>query len=105
MIFPGIPMSIVAETLSLRRSQTSSVEILLGVLDWQKSAQDEKHTLARGYAVSEAADLVLLNVAAHAADALNEPPKVLRTRRALPSSRRNRRRTDSGQSHQRMLFA
>jgi hypothetical protein len=105
MIFAGIPMSIVAEILSLRRSQTSSVEILLGALDWQKSAQDKQHILARGYAVFEAADMVLLNVAAHAAGTLNEPPRVRRTRHAVPSSRRNRRRTDSGQSHQRMLFA
>ena len=98
-------MSIVAEILSLRRSQTSSVEILLGALDWQKSAQDEQHILSRGYAVSEAADMVLLNVAAHAAEALSEPPKVRRTLRTVLSFRRNRRRTDSGQSHQRSLFA
>ena len=98
-------MSIATELLSLRRNQTSSVEILLGALDWQKSAKDEQHILARGYAVSEAADMVLLNVAAHAADALNEPPRVRRTRHAIPSTRRNRRRTDSGHLHQRMLFA
>ncbi len=98
-------MGIATEILNLRRNQTSSVEILLGALDWHKSAQDEQHILARGYAVFEAADSVLLNVAAHAAEALNEPPKVRRARRAVPSSRRNRRGTDSGQLHQHRLFA
>lgn len=97
-------MNIATEILRLRRNQTSSVEILRGALDWQKSAKDEQHILARGYAVSEAADMVLLNVAAHAAEALSEPPKVRRTLRAVLSFRRNRRRTDSGQSHQHRLF-
>lgn len=97
-------MSIATEILSLRHNQTSSVEIFLGALDWQKAAQDDEHILSRGYAVTEAADLVLLNVAVHAAEALSEPPKIRRTRRAVPSSRRNRRRFDPPQLHQRRLF-
>jgi len=97
-------MSIATEILSLRREQTSSVKALLAALDWQKAAKDDQHILARGYAVDEAADIVLLNVAVHAAEALNEPPTIRRTRRAVPSSRRNRRRFDVGQLQQRWLF-
>jgi hypothetical protein len=49
--------------------------------------------LTRGVAMYEATDLVLLNVAVHVNDAMNEPSKVRTTRRAAaPSRRRNRRR-------------
>jgi hypothetical protein len=98
-------MSIATEILSLRRDQSSSVKKLLAALDWQKAAQDDEHILSRGYAVGEAADIVLLNVAAHAAEALSEPPTIRKTRRAVLSPRRKRRHFDPGQLHQRRLFA
>ena len=97
-------MSISTEILSLRRDQSSSVERLIAAFEWEKAAQDDEHMLSRGYATSEAADLVLLNVAAHAADALSEPTMIRRTRRVL-SSRRKRRRSNPGELHQqRRLF-
>lgn len=106
MIFEGIAeMGIVAEILNLRRKQTSSVATLLALLEWQKTAKAYEHTLSRGFAVTEAVDIVLLNVAAHAAEALGEWPNAHGTRRTLPSFRRNRRRTDSGQLRQHRLFA
>ncbi len=98
-------MSIATDILSLRQNQSSSVKTLMAMLNWQKAAQDEGHFLSRGFAVTEAADLVLLNVATHAAEALSEPPAIPRTRRALSTSRRKRRRSDPGQLHQRRLFA
>ena len=98
-------MSIATEILSLRRDQSSSVKRLLAALDWQKAARDDEHILSRGYAVYETADIVLLNVAAHAAEALTEPPTIHKTQRAVLSSRRKRRRPDSSQLHQRRLFA
>jgi len=97
-------MSLATEILSLRREQSSSVERLLAALEWEKAAQDDEHVLSRGYAVLEAADMVLLNVAAHAADALREPPTIRRARRGHSASRRDRRRPETPHLHQRWLF-
>ncbi len=96
-------MSIATEILSLRRNQTSSVTTLLAMLDWQKSALEDEHILSRGYAVTEAADLVLLNVAVHAVDALGEPPTIRRTRRALLPSWFRRRGSKMPKSPQDQL--
>jgi hypothetical protein len=63
------------------------------------------HFPMRDYAVKEAADLVLVNVAAHAAEALNEPPTIRNIRRAVVPFRRKPRRSDPGQLRQRRLFA
>jgi len=98
-------MSIATEILNLRRNQSSSVEALLAAIDWQKAAQDSEHILSRRYAVIEAADIVLLNVAVHAAQALSEPPTVRKTRHTFLPFWRKRRRSDPGQFHQRRLFA
>jgi hypothetical protein len=57
-------MSVVTEILSLRQDRISRVPRLLAALDWQKSAYEKD----RGVAVTEAADLVLVNVAAHCAE-------------------------------------
>jgi hypothetical protein len=94
-------MSVVTDILNLRRNQTSSVELFLSALEWQKCATEAEHILSRGYAVTEAADLILLNVAAHAAEALAEPRTIRKARRSVPTSRRNRRRSDSGPLQQR----
>ncbi len=100
----GKYMSIANDILSLRQKQSSSVRNLIAMRDWQKAAQDEGHYLSRGFAVTEAADLVLLNVAVYVAEAMNEPPAIRKTRRAVASSWR-KRHFDSGQLHQRRLFA
>jgi len=93
-------MSITSEILSLRQNRSSSIETLLGLLEWQKTAYDDAHILARRFAVTEAADIVLLNVAVHAAEAMSEPPTVRRTRRALLSSWFKRRRSRTPDSPQ-----
>jgi hypothetical protein len=82
-------MSIGTEILSLRQDKFSSVAALIGALD-RLSASNE-HLEMRVYAVSECADLVLLNVAVHAMDALLESP-IQTSRRAVQSSRRRRSR-------------
>lgn len=94
-------MSVATEILSLRQNQSSSVKTLLAAIEWEKAAQEEEHILSRGYAVREAADIVLLNVAVHAAEALSEPPVIRRTRRSLLSFWRKPRRANPGELHQR----
>ena len=84
-------MSVVTEILGLRQDQFSSVARLIAALDWQKSAEDDGHILYRGFAVTEAADLVLVNVAAHCAEALSEPLTAPKTRRTLLSFGRSER--------------
>jgi hypothetical protein len=97
-------MSIATDILSLRQNQSGSVRTLISLLDWQKEAQDDVRILTRGFAVTEAADRVLLNVAVYAAEAMGEPPAIRRTRRATSSSWR-KRHFSPGQLHQRRLFA
>jgi hypothetical protein len=98
-------MGIAAELLGLRNRHVSSVSELLAALEQVIEAPPEKMA-ARVYLADAAADLVLTNVAAHAAEAMNEPAAIRKTRRAGSATRRKRRRTDSGQSpHQRILFA
>jgi len=98
-------MSIATDILSLRQNQSGSVRTLISLLDWQKEAHDVVHLLSRGFAVTEAADRVLLIVAVYAAEALSEPPAIRRTRCTVPSSSRRKRHFDPGQLHQRRLFA
>ena len=98
-------MSVVTEILSLRQDQFSSVSRLLAALEWQKCAYETEHIMYRGVAVTEAADLVLVNVAAHCPEALNELPTILKTRRAVVPFRRKPRRSDPGRLHQRRLLA
>jgi hypothetical protein len=93
-------MSVVTEILSLRQDQLSSVARLIASLEWQKSAEDKGHILYRGYAVNEAADLVLLNVAAHCAEPLREAPAIPEKRRSLLPSRRRSRRCEPPQLRQ-----
>ena len=98
-------MSVVAEILSLRKDRISSVSRLLAALEWKKCAYETEHIMYRGVAVTQAADLVLLNVAAHCAEALGEPPAIHKTHRAVVPFRRKPRRHDPGRLHQRRLFA
>jgi len=98
-------MSITTEILSLRRDRSSSVAALLNAMEWECAAEDDTRILARGYDVLRMADLVLLNVAAHAADVLRELPAICKSRRAALPLRRKRRRPDPAQLHQRRLFA
>ena len=72
-------------------------------IEWLKAAEEEAHISSREFGVREAADIVLLNVATHAAEAMNEPRVIHKTRRAVPSSRR-KRRFDPSQLHQRKLY-
>jgi len=93
-------MSIATELLSLRRDRSSSVETLLGLLEWQHSAQDPQFAETRRYACEQAADIVLMNVAVHALEAeVTFEPRP--TRRTIRWFWRKRRRSDEPRLSQR----
>jgi hypothetical protein len=94
-------MSIATELLSLRRNRFSSVESLIRLLDWESMAGEDYAFEHRHFDVLQAADLVLLNVAAHAAEAqayFNSGG----TRRTIRALFRKRRGSDKPRSSQRL---
>ena len=100
-------MSIATEILSLRHSQDSSVSLLIGALEWARAATGV-NSIGREFDAVKAADLVLLNVAVHAAEALNEQPTAKGTRRVALAPKRRSHRSDKGRLTnriQRRLFA
>ena len=97
-------MGIAADILGLRDHHFSSVAELLSALEQVCDAPVDK-IASRVFLAGVAADLVLTNVAAHAAEALSELPTNRRTRRAASSSRRKNRRSVQGKPpRQRMLL-
>jgi hypothetical protein len=100
-VFGGF-MSIGTEILALRQDKFSSVAALIGALD-RLSASNE-HLEMRVYAVTECADLVLLNVAVHAMEALSELPMQASRRAAQPSRRRRPRHVPGQHQGQITMF-
>ena|SRR5215467_404673 len=98
-------MSVVTEILSLRQNHFSSMMTLISAIDRHRAAHSDEQILGRSYAVLEAADMLLTNVAAHAAEAFDEPPSIRKARRAVVPFQRKRRRSEPGQLQQRRLFA
>src|SRR5277367_1378227 len=98
-------MGIAADILGLRNKHFSSVTELLAALEQVCDAPVDKVS-AREYWARAAADQVLTNVAAHAAEALSEQPTNRRARRAASPSRRKNRRSEQGllSPRQRILF-
>jgi hypothetical protein len=97
-------MGIAADILGLRNNHFRSVTELLAALEQVCDAPVDKIS-ARVFWANAAADQVLTNVAAHAAEALSEQSTNRRTRRAASPSRRKNRRYDEGlQPRQRILF-
>jgi hypothetical protein len=98
-------MGIATDILGLRNHHFSSVAELLAALEQVHEAPVDKIS-ARVFLAGEAADVVLTNVAAHAAEALSEQPQIRKTRRVASAARRRNRRFDAGAvSRQRVLFA
>lgn len=97
-------MGMAAEILALREHRFSSVSELLSALELVYEAPVDKIS-TRVFMASKAADLVLTNVAAHAADAMNDQTVIRKGRRVAPQPRRKNRRFDSGaHPRQRILF-
>jgi len=99
-------MGIATGILNLRSSKFSSVETLIAALERYRDAPPER-ALTRLFQVDEAADLVLTNVAAHAAETMVAQQPTADQIRTIASMRRKyRRRFNSGPSTlQRLLFA
>jgi hypothetical protein len=98
-------MGIAADILSLRNHHFSSVAELLSALDQVCEAPVDK-IAARVFLAGAAADLVLTNVAAHAAEAMSEQSTNRKTQRPTLLSRRKHRRSVQGPPpRQRILFA
>jgi hypothetical protein len=88
-------MGIATDILGLRNHHFSSVTELLAALEQVCDAPVDKIS-ARVFWADAAADLVLTNVAAHAAEALSEQPTNRKIRRSASPSRRKRRRSVQG---------
>jgi hypothetical protein len=98
-------MGIATDILGLRDHHFSSVVELLAALEQVHDAPVGKIS-ARVFLAGEAADIVLTNVAAHAAEALSEQLPIRKTRRIASPSRRKNRHFDAGPlPRQRILFA
>src|ERR1051326_3347844 len=84
-------MSIATDILNLRHNKLSSVTILISALErFHDSPHERAHS--RLFQVDEAADIVLTNVAAHAAEALiSQQPTKGTTQRVISMRRKNRR--------------
>ena len=101
----GEKMGIATDILNLRHNRFSSVTTLIAALERFHGAPQEK-LAAKLFRVDEATDLVLTNVAAHAAEAMvAQQPTTARTRRAISMRRKNRRFNSGPTTLQRPLFA
>jgi hypothetical protein len=101
----GGEMGIATDILNLRHNHLSSVTLLISALERFNNSPHER-ALNRLFQVDEAADLVLTNVAAHAAEALVAPQPTKGTTQRVVSMRQRSRRFNSGPSKlQRQLFA
>jgi hypothetical protein len=94
----GEKMGIATDILNLRHNKLSSVTMLISALERFNNSPHER-ALNRLFQVDEAADLVLTNVAAHAAEALVAQRPTKGTTQRVMSMRRTNRRFKSG--HQR----
>jgi hypothetical protein len=97
-------MGIATDILNLRHDQLSSVKTLISALERLQDAHHDK-VASRLFQAVEAADLVLTNVAAHAAEALVAQRPTKGTTQRVMSMQRKNRRFKSGPSTQRQLFA
>jgi hypothetical protein len=94
-------MNLGTEILSFRQDKFSSVATLIGALERRHASKSQ--SAMRDYAVTESADLVLLNVAVHAMEALALLP-IRQPRRASSVSRRKRSRQIQGRHHGQILM-
>jgi len=101
-----VNMGLGVELLNLRRSQISTVQVLLAGIDRLAEARTEVKFMARAFELTELGDAVLAKVAVYALEAFwgDQPLRKPRRASAVPL-RRRASRPDIGQLHQRRLFA
>jgi len=98
-------MGIATDILNLRHNQLSSVTVLISALERLQDAPHDK-VGSRLFQAVEAADLVLTNAAAYAAEAMvAQKPITGRTLRTISIPRKNRRFKSGPSTLQRPLFA
>jgi hypothetical protein len=101
-----VNMGLGADLLSLRRSQLSTMEVLLAGMERLAAARTEVKLMSRAYELSELGDAVLTKVAVYALEAYWGDLPLRKARRVSVGPVRTRaRRPDMGQLHQRRLFA
>ena len=97
-------MSIATEILSLRQNQLSSITTLISALERLADAPHEKKA-NRLFHAAEVADIALMNIAAHAGEAMAAFQPTPGKAQRVTSMRRRSRRINSGPStQQRVLF-
>lgn len=101
-----VNMGLGVELLSLRRSQISTVQVLLAGIDRLAAARSEVKFMSRAFELTELGDAVLAKVAVYALEAYWGDQPIRKHRRAsVGPPRRRAGRPDIGQLHQRRLFA
>jgi len=97
-------MGIATDILNLRHNRLSSVTMLISALERFHDSPHEK-AINRLFQVDEAVDLVLTNVAAHAAEAMvPQQPTTGGTLRVISMRRKNRSFRSGPSTLQRTLF-
>jgi hypothetical protein len=101
-----VNMGFGVELLNLRRSQISTVQVLLAGMERLAAARTDLKFMSRAFELSEMGDAVLSKVAVYALEAYWGDQPLRKARRASIGPPRSRaRRPDIGQLHQRRLFA
>jgi hypothetical protein len=103
--FIEVNMGLGVDLLNLRRSQISTVEVLLAGIERLAAARTELKVMSRAFELTELGDDVLAKVAVYALEAYwgDQPLRI--PRHASVGSYRRTHRPDIGQLHQRRLFA
>lgn len=101
----GGTMSLGTDLLDLRRKKASTVAALIGGIEWLATAKSETTLMTRSFALYELSDAVLVQVAVYALESYWSDTPHPKLHRAPISARRKLRRPESGQLHQRRLFA
>jgi hypothetical protein len=104
--FHEVNMALGVDLLSLRRSQISTVQVLLAGMERLAAARTEVKLMSRAFELSELGDAVLAKVAVYALEAYwGDQPLRKARRTSVGSSRARARRTDIRQFNQRRLFS
>jgi hypothetical protein len=101
-----VNMGLGLDLLSLRRSQTSTMSLLLAGIERLATARTEVKFMSRAFELTEMGDAVLAKVAVYALEAYWGDQPIRKARRSAVGAARARVfRPSPGQFNQRRLFA